>query len=80
MVIWKKVYDNEFELETVPWDLVWYKSTTNYDMIICLYVYKLFNFGNYMKESIYDTVVGRYDNGILTGVFLWWLMPMIGIK
>ena len=38
-------------MEKVPRDLVWYKSTNNYDIIICLYVHDLFNSGNNMKEA-----------------------------
>ena len=50
MLIWMSIYDDELELETVPRDLAWYKFTNNYNVIIYLYVYDLFIFGNYMKE------------------------------
>ena len=50
MLIWMRIYDDELELQTVPRDLVWYKSTNNYNVIICLYVYDLFIYGNYMKK------------------------------
>ena len=60
MLIWMSIYDAELELETILKDLVWNKSTNNYNMIICLYVYNLFIYGNYMKKSIYDTKRCRY--------------------